>query len=323
MILWTARRSISQRERACTSATAPRPWCPLRWPPQRRAAALFLYLNAAGTAFMRTTRSFWACIEGPYRKSQCGARDHAFIHEAGPAEYNELLDACPHILRWTIAPRAARRTGDGAFAAGARRTANIGHSEGRQRSGACRHSLRLPPCDAPVFGHVHHRAQGRLPPRRHRGKCVSVLMSCPARSSPTAATSRSIAAAGLQTHRPAAGWCWSRTPCARGQTQGESILGSLERQPARHPEDLYAKCWTAMAFVRCICIADSIGPHYRGMLAGASLPGCSKVVWINTETPPAYWAFLTFYGYCVEAGHQRQTFAASDSYQSASPAASG
>lgn len=86
--------------------------------------APFLYLNAAGTA-LRTARSFWACtFEGPYiAKSQCGAQDPRFIREPDPAEYNELLDACPHILRWTIAPELPGRTGDGACAAGARRTA--------------------------------------------------------------------------------------------------------------------------------------------------------------------------------------------------------
>ena len=36
-ILWTARRRHITARARCTSATAPRPWCPLRWPPQRKS----------------------------------------------------------------------------------------------------------------------------------------------------------------------------------------------------------------------------------------------------------------------------------------------
>ena len=69
-------------------------------------------------------------IEGPYiAKSQCGAQDPRFIREPDPAEYNELLDACPHILRWTIAPElpGAREMGLALLARGV--LPSIGHSE--------------------------------------------------------------------------------------------------------------------------------------------------------------------------------------------------
>lgn len=114
-------------------------------------------------------------IEGPYiAKSQCGAQDPRFIREPDPAEYNELLDTCPHILRWTIAPElpGAREMGLALLARGV--LPSIGHSESDSEAVRAaipcgyRHVTHL------YSGHVHHRAQGRLPPRRHRGKCVSV-----------------------------------------------------------------------------------------------------------------------------------------------------
>lgn len=114
-------------------------------------------------------------IEGPYiAKSQCGAQDPRFIREPDPAEYNELLDACPHILRWTIAPElpGAREMGLALLARGV--LPSIGHSEAD--SEAVRAAI---PCG---YRHVTHlysamstivRKAG-FRPRRHRGKCVSV-----------------------------------------------------------------------------------------------------------------------------------------------------
>ena len=79
-------------------------------------------------------------IEGPYiAKSQCGAQDPRFIREPDPAEYNELLDACPHILRWTIAPElpGAMALGEALRARGV--VASIAHSDADYET--CRRAL--------------------------------------------------------------------------------------------------------------------------------------------------------------------------------------
>lgn len=46
-------------------------------------------------------------LEGPYLSpQQCGAQDPAYIRKIDPEEYHQLVEACPDIRRWTIAPEA-------------------------------------------------------------------------------------------------------------------------------------------------------------------------------------------------------------------------
>lgn len=44
-------------------------------------------------------------LEGPYfAYGQRGAQDPRHLRDPKPEEYNRILDACPHVLRWSIAP---------------------------------------------------------------------------------------------------------------------------------------------------------------------------------------------------------------------------
>ncbi len=68
-------------------------------------------------------------VEGPYfSPEQKGAQDPQFLKHPDPREYGDVLDSCPWIVRWTVAPELP-----GALAMGrelARRgiVASIGHS---------------------------------------------------------------------------------------------------------------------------------------------------------------------------------------------------
>jgi len=68
-------------------------------------------------------------VEGPYfPPEQKGAQDPRFLKDPDPDEYGRILDSCPSIVRWTVAPELP-----GALAMGrelARRgvVASIGHS---------------------------------------------------------------------------------------------------------------------------------------------------------------------------------------------------
>ena len=82
-----------------------------------------------------------------------------------------------------------------------------------------------------------------------------------------------------------------------GQTQGESILGSLENGQRVILEDGVAKMPDRTAFAGSICTADRL---VRTMvtLAGASLPDAVRMI---TETPARVLGLSDFYGR-VEAG---------------------
>lgn len=44
-------------------------------------------------------------LEGPYfSMNQRGAQDPKYIRDPDPTEYMEILERCPHIKRWSIAP---------------------------------------------------------------------------------------------------------------------------------------------------------------------------------------------------------------------------
>ena len=181
-------------------------------------------------------------IEGPYiAKSQCGAQDPRFIREPDPAEYNELLDACPHILRWTIAPElpGAREMGLALLARGV--LPSIGHSEAD--SEAVRAAI---PCG---YRHVTHLYSAmstivRKAGFRHAGIVESAYLYDE--------LSSEIIADGCHLPAPLLQLAYRHIGPQRlvlvtdamrgaGQTQGESILGSLENGQRVILEDGVAK----------------------------------------------------------------------------------
>ena len=237
-------------------------------------------------------------IEGPYiAKSQCGAQDPRFIREPDPAEYNELLDACPHILRWTIAPElpGAREMGLALLARGV--LPSIGHSEAD--SEAVRAAI---PCG---YRHVTHLYSAmstivRKAGFRHAGIVESAYLYDE--------LSSEIIADGCHLPAPLLQLAYRHIGPQRlvlvtdamrgaGQTQGESILGSLENGQRVILEDGVAKMPDRTAFAGSICTADRL---VRTMvtLAGASLPDAVRMI---TETPARVLGLSDFYGR-VEAG---------------------
>ena len=198
-------------------------------------------------------------IEGPYiAKSQCGAQDPRFIREPDPAEYNELLDACPHILRWTIAPElpGAREMGLALLARGV--LPSIGHSEAD--SEAVRAAI---PCG---YRHVTHLYSAmstivRKAGFRHAGIVESAYLYDE--------LSSEIIADGCHLPAPLLQLAYRHIGPQRlvlvtdamrgaGQTQGESILGSLENGQRVILEDGVAKMPDRTAFAGSICTADRL-----------------------------------------------------------------
>ena len=237
-------------------------------------------------------------IEGPYiAKSQCGAQDPRFIRNPDPAEYNELLNACPHILRWTIAPElpGAREMGLALLARGV--LPSIGHSEAD--SEAVRAAI---PCG---YRHVTHLYSAmstivRKAGFRHAGIVESAYLYDE--------LSSEIIADGCHLPAPLLQLAYKHIGPRRlvlvtdamrgaGQTQGESILGSLENGQRVILEDGVAKMPDRTAFAGSICTADRL---VRTMvtLAGASLPDAVRMI---TETPARVLGLSDFYGR-VEAG---------------------
>ena len=221
-------------------------------------------------------------IEGPYlAPGQCGAQDPAYLRAPQPEEYNELLDACPDILRWTIAPElpGALEMGDELVKRGV--VPCIGHSDAdeAQVREAMLHGYR-------VVTHLYSamstitRRQGF----RHAGiiECAYIYNDL---FSEIIADGCHVPASLLQmAYRligPSRLCLVTDAMRAAGQLEGESILGSLEKGQRVILEDGVAKMPDRQAFAGSICTTDRL---VRNMvkLAGATLP---QAVQMATETP--------------------------------------
>ena len=67
-------------------------------------AALDAYM-ACGEGFEDGAGFLGIHVEGPYlAAAQCGAQDPRYIRRPERKEYEEMIERCPRILRWTIAP---------------------------------------------------------------------------------------------------------------------------------------------------------------------------------------------------------------------------
>lgn len=221
-------------------------------------------------------------IEGPYLAAgQSGAQDPAYLRAPDPAEYGELLAACPDLLRWTVAPELPRalEMGDVLCARGV--TPCIGHSDADEEEvrRALLHGYR-------VVTHLYSamstivRRQGF----RHAGIVESAYLM-EELTSELIADGCHLPASLLQM---AYRFIGPRRLClvtdamrAAGQSEGESILGSLENGQRVILEDGVAKMPDRQAFAGSICTTDRL---VRNMvrLAGASLP---DAVTMMTETP--------------------------------------
>ncbi len=69
-------------------------------------------------------------IEGPYLSlNQAGAQDPKYIRDPDPKEYRYLIDLCPDILRWTIAPERPGAMEMGEYLREHGITPSIGHTD--------------------------------------------------------------------------------------------------------------------------------------------------------------------------------------------------
>lgn len=221
-------------------------------------------------------------IEGPYLSpKQSGAQDPRFIRPPQKQEYLHLLDICPDILRWTIAPEL-----DGADEMAqqlCRRGVlpSIGHSDatGEQVLAAMENGFR----------HITHLYSAtssiiRINGFRHIGIIESAYLF-------DGLTSEVIAdGCHLPKHLLQMAYRFigpdrlalvTDAMRAAGQTEGESILGSLSNGQRVILEDGVAKMPDRTAFAGSICTADRL---VRTMHTLAEVP-LADAVKMMTETP--------------------------------------
>lgn len=239
-------------------------------------------------------------IEGPYiAKSQCGAQDPRFIRNPDPIEYKALLDACPHILRWTIAPELPGAKEMGLELSRRGVLPSIGHSEADSdevfaaiRSG---------------FHHVTHLYSAmstivRKAGFRHAGIVESAYLYSEL-TSEIIADGCHLPASLLQLAYKLIGprrlVLVTDAMRGAGSETGESILGSLENGQRVILEDGVAKLPDRKAFAGSICTTDRLVRTMMTM-AGASLP---DAVCMLTETPARVLGLSDQYGR-VEAGRK-------------------
>lgn len=244
--------------------------------------AFAIYQRCKNAPGLRGAKLLGLHIEGPYlAPGQSGAQDPAYLRAPDPAEYRELLDACPDILRWTVAPElpGALEMGDELARRGV--TPCMGHSDAdeEQVRAALLHGYRV----------VTHLYSAMSTIVRRQGFRRAGIVECAYLyrdlTSEIIADGCHLPASLLQLAYRQIGperLCLVTDAMrAAGQSGGESVLGSLERGQRVILEDGVAKMPSRQAFAGSICTADRL---VRNMvkLAGASLPDAVRMM---TETP--------------------------------------
>lgn len=221
-------------------------------------------------------------LEGPYfSHSQAGAQDPAHMRDPDPEEAEEMLTACPDIVRWSLAPELP-----GALEMGRALTergvlAAIGHSDATYAQ--VKESIEA------GFSHITHLYSACSTITRvsgfRRGGVVEAAYVLDGLTSEIIADGCHLPPELLQM---AYRFIGPKRLClitdamrAAGQTGGESILGSLENGQRVIIEDGVAKMPDRTSFAGSVCTADRL---VRNMvrLAGASLPDAVEMV---TATP--------------------------------------
>ena len=221
-------------------------------------------------------------LEGPYfSHSQAGAQDPAHMRDPDPEEAEQMLAACPDIVRWSLAPELP-----GALEMGRTLTkrgvlASIGHSDATYAQ--VKESMEA------GFSHITHLYSSCSTITRvsgfRRGGVIESAYVLDGLTSEIIADGCHLPPELLQM---AYRFIGPKRLClitdamrAAGQTGGESILGSLENGQRVIIEDGVAKMPDRTAFAGSICTADRL---VRNMvrLAGASLPDAIEMV---TTTP--------------------------------------
>lgn len=235
-----------------------------------------------GGGFLDGAKFLGIHVEGPYlAPSQCGAQDPAHIRLPDPVEYKKMVEACPEILRWTIAPElpGALEMGDYLISKGIMPC--IGHSD------ADCDRVRLAMLHG--FRHITHlysamstivRKQGF----RHAGIVESAYL-LDGMTSEIIADGRHLPPDLLQMAYRFIGpdrLCLITDAMrAAGQESGESILGSLEGGQRVIIEDGVAKMPDRQAFAGSIATTDRL-VRTMARNSGASL---AEAVHMATAVP--------------------------------------
>ena len=221
-------------------------------------------------------------LEGPYfSPAQAGAQDPSQLRNPDPAECAEILERCPDILRWSLAPELPGALDLGQELKRRGITAAIGHSDAT-------YSQVVSAVEA-GYTHVTHLYSGCSTITRQggfrRGGVVEAAYVLPQLTSEIIADGCHLPPELLQM---AYRFIGPKRLClvtdamrAAGQIQGESILGSLSQGQRVIIEDGVAKMLDRTAFAGSVCTADRL---VRNMvrLAGATLP---EAVEMMTQTP--------------------------------------
>ncbi len=221
-------------------------------------------------------------LEGPYfSPAQSGAQDPSQLRLPDPKEYGPMLEKFPEILRWSLAPELPGGLEMGRDLVSRKVVAAIGHSDATYKE-------VLAAIDA-GYTHITHLYSATSTITREmgfrRGGIVEAAYLRPELTSEIIADGCHLPAELLEfTYRfigPKRLALITDAMRAAGQTEGESILGSLENGQRVLIEDGVAKMPDRKAFAGSICTADRL---VRNMiqLAGATLPDAIEMM---TATP--------------------------------------
>ena len=253
-------------------------------------------LSATTEELMRAFEIFYRCrddlqdgarllglhLEGPYfSPAQCGAQDPAQLRNPDPVECQKILDKCPDIVRWSLAPELPGALEMGALLSGQGIVAAIGHSD----------ATYAQVCAAVRAGYTHvtHLYSGMSTITRdhgfRRGGVIEAAYLLPELTSEIIADGCHLPAELLQmAYRfigPKRLALITDAMRGAGQTSGESILGSLRCGQRVIIEDGVAKMPDRQAFAGSVCTTDRLVRNMVKM-AGASLPDAIEMM---TATP--------------------------------------
>lgn len=221
-------------------------------------------------------------MEGPYLAlGQSGAQDGAYIRNPAPEEYRRLVQMCPGILRWTVAPELPGALEMGDYLSSQGILPSIGHSDAvyDQVKEALEHG----------YAHVTHLYSAMSSITRVQGfRRAGIIESAyllPGLTSEVIADGchlpGELLAMAYRFIGPERLALVTDAMRAAGQGFGESVLGSLARGQRVLVEDGVAKMPDRRAFAGSVCTADRLVKNMV-RLAGATLPDAVKMA---TETP--------------------------------------
>ncbi len=221
-------------------------------------------------------------LEGPYvNKNQCGALDKKFIVNPNAQQYLEILNLCPHILRWTIAPELDGSLELGKLLKSRGIVASIGHSDADSET--------VKAATENGYSMVTHLYSAMSSVVRENGfRKAGVLESAYLFDE----LSSEIIADGCHLPKELLSLSYKHIGPLRlalvtdamraaGQDVGESILGSKKKGIKVCVEDGVAKLMDKTAFAGSVCTADRL---IKTMVKLAGIP-LEDAVYMLTQTP--------------------------------------